>query len=74
MIHVGYSGSTSAAKWIDIQNQYKDIRDTKDTVRYRRDTGEIQVRDMGHGRDMGHPKNTRQGRATGILSPDIQNC
>jgi len=31
-------------------------RDTKDMVRYRRDTGEIQA---------GYPKNTRQGRASG---------
>ena len=32
-------------------------RDTKDTVRYRRDTGEIQA---------GYPKNTRQGRLSAI--------
>jgi len=44
----GYSGS--AAKWLDTGIQ----RDTKDTVRYRQDTGEIQT---------GDPKNTRQGRA-----------
>jgi len=50
---VGYSGIQwiSAAKWLDI-DQYRDTRDTKDTVRYRRDTGEIQA---------GYPKNTLQG-------------
>jgi len=47
----GYSGS--AAKWLDTGIR----RDTKDTEKYRQDTGEIQK---------GYPKNTRQGRA--ILS------
>jgi len=46
----GYSGS--AAKWLDAGIQRAD---TKDTVRYRRDTCEIQA---------GCPKNTRQGRAS----------
>ena len=62
----GYSGS--AAKWLDTEIQ----RDTKDTVRYRQDTGEIQT---------GDPKNIRQGRApfipqihtvaAGRLGPDL---
>jgi len=46
----GYSGS--AAEWLDTGIQ----RDTKDMVRYRQDTGEIQA---------GDSKNTRQGRARG---------
>jgi len=37
---VGYSGS--AATWLDI-DRYRDTRDTKDTMRYRRDAGEIQA-------------------------------
>ena len=45
----GYSGS--AAEWLDTGIQ----RDTKDMVRYRQDTGEIQA---------GDSKNTRQGRAS----------
>jgi len=44
----GYS--RSAAEWLDTGIQ----RDTKDMVRYRQDTGEIQA---------GDSKNTRQGRA-----------
>ena len=52
---VGYSG----IQWICCKmaryiSTYRDTWDTKDTVRYRRDTGEIQA---------GHHKNTRQGRA-----------
>jgi len=49
-------------KWIDIESirDRDTTRDTKDTVRYRRDTGEIQVGRLPS-------KNTRQGMACGFV-------
>jgi len=52
----GYSGS--AAKWLDAGRIQ---RDTKDTVRYRQDTGGIRAE---------YPKNTCQGRALYKLSTE----
>jgi len=56
----GYTNTRSLAKYkieTDIELLiYRNTRVTKDTVRYRRDTGKIQA---------GHPKNTRQGPGDG---------